>query len=377
MFARIACLLGALALPLGSLAAASAKPATGAAAAENIAGSIDLVDGTVTIIDAAKRERPALKGDVVVEGDTIATAADAEAHLVMEDGGEIGLRQNTRILIHKYKAEGAADDRSVIGLVQGAMRSVTGWIGRYNSKNYQIRTATATVGVRGTDHETKVVLPGNPEAEPGTYEKVNAGATTLTTAAGTAEVPAHAAGFVARAGRERPRLLPAVPAHFRPARHEQRFEGLHDAIVKRVEQVRAERIKLIRENRPAFEKRRQELRQQRAERIREHLQRRRLDVGPRHDAKVLPREQRRAELEARRQAKAGERRAARADAAGEAQRKGFEENRKAREAQRQAIEEKRRERDLERNAGVTGPKDSAGSAGDDAKSGHRRLPRRD
>lgn len=308
MRARLVCLLGALALSLLSPAAA---------AAENIAGSFDLVDGTVTIIDAAKRERPAAKGDVVVEGDSVATAADAEAHLLMEDGGEIGLRQNTRIRIHRYKAEGAADDRSVIGLVQGAMRSVTGWIGRYNAKNYQIRTPTATVGVRGTDHETKVVLPGDPEAEAGTYEKVNAGATALTTGAGTAEVQANAAGFVSHAGRERPRLLAAVPAHFRPARNDRRFEGLHEAIFKRVEHVRAERIKLIRENRPAFEQQRRELRQQREQRFKEQLQRRRGEAAKRPALAGM----------------GGDR--------GELRRQALDEKRQAREAKRREGHEKR------------------------------------
>lgn len=152
------------------------------------AGTVDLVDGEVKIIDAAKNVRSPKLGDVLSVGDSVVTGADGELHLAMEDGGQMAVRPNTRMTVDKYKAEGGVDDRSVISLVQGALRSVTGWIGKFQPKNYQIRTPTATIGVRGTDHETLVIPPDAKEGEAGTYDKVNVGSTLLRTAQGTTEV---------------------------------------------------------------------------------------------------------------------------------------------------------------------------------------------
>lgn len=222
------------------------------------AGKVDLVDGGVKILDAAGKERMPKVGDAISVGENVVTGADGELHLAMEDGGQIAVRPNTRMRIEKYKADGGADDRSVINLLQGAMRSVTGWIGKYSPKNYQIRTPTATIGVRGTDHETHVIPPGSPEGEAGTYDKVNAGSTLLRTAQGTTEVRPSQAAFAAFAGKKRPALLHAIPDFFRPTRHENRFADLHEKVHRQLEQRRNERIRKVRELRTKFEKGRAE-----------------------------------------------------------------------------------------------------------------------
>lgn len=209
------------------------------------AGKIDFVDGGVRLVDAKQHERRAALGGAVNEGDTVETAADGEVHIAMADGGQLAIRPNTQLRIQKYKAEGGKDDASVFSLLKGAMRSVTGWIGKYNPRNYEIRTPTATIGVRGTDHETRVIPEGSAEGEPGTYDRVNAGATRMTTALGSADIRPNQAGFIPFGGRQRPRLLERVPEFFRPGRNEQRFEGLHERIRERLDGRRQERIREI------------------------------------------------------------------------------------------------------------------------------------
>jgi hypothetical protein len=213
------------------------------------AGKVDLVDGEVRIIDAAKKTRTVKLGDVLEVGDSVVTGADGELHLAMEDDGQIAIRPNTRMRIEKYKAEGGADDRSVISIAQGALRSVTGWIGKFQPHNYQIRTPTATIGVRGTDHETRVIPPDSKEGEAGTYDKVNAGSTLLRTAQGTAEVRPNQAGFASFSGKKRPALLSTVPGFFRPTKHEGRFVDLHEKVHKDLKQRRDERIRSVKETR--------------------------------------------------------------------------------------------------------------------------------
>ena len=213
------------------------------------AGKVDLVDGEVKIIDAAKSTRIPKLGDVLSVGDSVVTGADGELHQAMEDGGQMAVRPNTRMTVDKYKAEGGADDRSVISLMQGALRSVTGWIGKFQPRNYQINTPTATIGVRGTDHETRVIPPDSKEGEAGTYDKVNVGSTLLRTPHGTTEVRPNQAGFASFSGKSRPAVLASVPGFFRPTKHESRFADLHEKVHKDLGQRRNERIKQVKETR--------------------------------------------------------------------------------------------------------------------------------
>lgn len=218
-------------------------------AAAQQAGKVDDVEGSVKVLDAAQRERSVKVGDAILAGETVVTGSDGELHIAMQDGGHLGIRPNTRMRIEKYKAEGGADDTSVFNLVQGAMRSVTGWIGKYNARNYAIKTSTATIGVRGTDHETRVIPAGSSEGEAGTYDKVNVGETEMRTQYGSTRVRPNQAGFLGFGSRARPRVLDRVPEFFRPMRSEKRFDGLHDKVKSRVEGLRQDRVKFLQNER--------------------------------------------------------------------------------------------------------------------------------
>ncbi|MFC5300977.1 FecR family protein [Azospira restricta] len=252
----------------------------------NVAGRIEASDGDARIYDAAKAMRPAAVGELVREGDSVVTGADGEVHLAMEDEGQIAIRPNTRMRIAKYRAEGGSGDSSVIALVQGALRSVTGWIGKYNPKGYTVRTPTATIGVRGTDHETRVIPEGSSEGEAGTYDKVNQGATVLSTAQGRTEIRPNQAGFVALSGKARPRVLAAVPTFFAPARFDRRFENLHERVRERLDVRRNERIESFKERRRQLGER---AAQQHGERLRAQEANR---AGPREQWQERQRERR-------------------------------------------------------------------------------------
>src|SRR5690606_28908415 len=44
----------------------------------------------------------------------------------------------------------------VFRLVKGALRTVTGFIGRSNRDAYKVNTATATIGIRGTEYTARL-----------------------------------------------------------------------------------------------------------------------------------------------------------------------------------------------------------------------------
>ena len=226
------------------------------------AGKIELAEGTHSVLDRSRQVRTLAVGDLVFEGEVLTTGKDGELHLNMEDGGFIALRPNTRLQIVAFRALGQNDDKSVFKLFQGAFRSVTGWIGKYNPKSYEVRTPTATIGVRGTDHEPLVIPQGSSEGEAGTYDKVNAGGTFIQTRHGRIDVAVNQAAFAGWRGKPAPRLLRDIPAFYRPTRNEHLLAVRHEAVQKILEQRRDARRKVFEERRSLLE--RQKLERKRA-----------------------------------------------------------------------------------------------------------------
>ena len=221
------------------------------------AGKVELVEGDVRFLDGSGRVRQPKVGDALYQGETVVTGANGETHLSMGDGGYIGVRPNTKMRIDNYKAEGGPDDLSVIGLLQGSFRSVTGWIAKLGGSRYVVRTPTATIGVRGTEHEPLVILEGSKEGEPGTYDRVHIGESVIQTQQGAVSVRPNQAGFAPYRGAVRPRVLDRIPGFFRPTRNEARFAGLHARVQGQLERHREERRQIIEQRRKQLERRKE------------------------------------------------------------------------------------------------------------------------
>lgn len=186
------------------------------------AGAFQFVSGDVRIIRPDGREIAAAKGAKVLEGDAIVTGANGHAQLLMADQALISLRPDSNLRFDTYRYAGKEDgsEKGVLGLIKGGFRTLTGLIGRANKNNYLVRTPTATIGIRGTDHEPYYIppegWPAAPEADPGTYSRVNAGSTFLQTEGGRLELEANQVGFVPPNPQAQPLRLDQMPAFMRP-----------------------------------------------------------------------------------------------------------------------------------------------------------------
>jgi len=186
------------------------------------AGKFQFVSGDVKITNRAGVERMAIKGMAVEEGDTLVTGAKSSAQIKMADEGMMAIRPDTKIKIETYVFNGKQDgnERSLILLLKGGFRAITGLIGHNNKDNNVIKTSSATIGIRGTDHEPMFIPeppPGvTPIAPPGTYDKVNSGATFIKTNMGIININPNQAGFVA-AQDKIPQLLPKIPEFYKAA----------------------------------------------------------------------------------------------------------------------------------------------------------------
>lgn len=164
-------------------------------------------------------------------------------HLATVDGGIVAIRQNTVFRVDEYKADGNSGDRIFMSLVRGAIRSITGWIGKYHAPGYRITTPVATIGIRGTDHETTVIEDTDGD-EPGTYDMVNEGITVLKTQYGESEVTPEKFAFAPRYRAAAPFLLTRKPDFWakRRLKIQERIEKHKESLRDRLEQIREERI---------------------------------------------------------------------------------------------------------------------------------------
>ncbi|PPD53656.1 MAG: hypothetical protein CTY10_08395 [Methylotenera sp.] len=115
-------------------------------------GTVTFKTGNPTITHADKTTSAAEKNTVLNAGDTIDTG-NGRLQLSLIDGGKVSLQPNTVYKINKYEFSGKEDgsEYAFTELVKGGLRTVSGLIGHKNRDRYQLKTAVATIGIRGTE----------------------------------------------------------------------------------------------------------------------------------------------------------------------------------------------------------------------------------
>lgn len=177
-----------------------------AAEAGAAAGRVEFAFGGASVTGADGRTRAAERGVEVDTGDVVRTT-DGRVQLRMSDGAYISLQPNTEFGIKNYRFEGKTDgsESAIYSLVKGAMRTVTGLVGRVNRNRYQVGTPTATVGIRGTGGLIQVLPDGS------TLVQGTSGIWFLANASGTIDIPAGVSGLAPADPKQPPRETSAAP----------------------------------------------------------------------------------------------------------------------------------------------------------------------
>ena len=117
------------------------------------AARADFVVGAVTAVGADGTRRALAKGSELRSGEAVMTG-EGRAQLSFTDGASVSLQPKTEFRVDEYSFTGVADgsERGIFSLVKGALRTITGLVGRTNRDRYQMRTAVATIGIRGTEY---------------------------------------------------------------------------------------------------------------------------------------------------------------------------------------------------------------------------------
>ncbi|MGD9942995.1 MAG: FecR domain-containing protein [Burkholderiaceae bacterium] len=144
----------ALGMALGCLVAALACPGAVAQAQAQQrppeAGRVASADGETMLLRDGAVSMPIKVGESVRSGDILRTAAQARVQLRMVDGGLVAIEPRSEFQVASYRFD-EQQQRSFLKLVRGAVRMVSGAIGKRDPDDFRMTTPTATIGIRGTE----------------------------------------------------------------------------------------------------------------------------------------------------------------------------------------------------------------------------------
>lgn len=115
-------------------------------------GKVVIIKGDAGLVHEKSRSKIKI-GNTISSGDEIVTEAGAYVKVVMADRNILVVAENTKLIIDEYVT--AKDKKSVqMTMDYGSARHILKQ--KYVNKNekYEVRTATAVAGVRGTDFFT-------------------------------------------------------------------------------------------------------------------------------------------------------------------------------------------------------------------------------
>jgi len=115
-------------------------------------GTVTQLSGTLSVRKADGSVRILSQRSQIASGDTISTQQDSYAQVRFSDGAQLTLKPNTAVKIDNFKfaEDKPAEDSFLYSLVKGGLRAVTGIVGKRSRDKYELGTATATIGIRGT-----------------------------------------------------------------------------------------------------------------------------------------------------------------------------------------------------------------------------------
>lgn len=175
-------------------------------------GTLTHLSGQVSVQQPDGKTLPGATGARIGVGDTVVTGQAGYVRVAMTDGGEMVLRPDSQLKIESYRyvKDAPAQDNFVFSMLKGGLRAITGLISKRGNRDaYTLRTATSTIGIRGTQFDVRVCLADCGALANGTYLAVHFGAVNATNAQGSLAV---AAGQVAHVPPEQaPILLPRNP----------------------------------------------------------------------------------------------------------------------------------------------------------------------
>lgn len=127
-------------------------------------GRVVWVKGSLTAVMPNKEERKLQRLSIIYLHDMLITDPQTYAQVVFTDNTLMTFRPGTKFYVDQYTFHPGKNKlnigTSVMDLIEGGFRTITGLIAKTNPPSYQIRTPVATIGVRGTDYTVALAKNG-------------------------------------------------------------------------------------------------------------------------------------------------------------------------------------------------------------------------
>src|SRR5688572_9963532 len=140
---------------LSILCLAFIAPASAAETAPAAVGEVTFVQGIATAQTPGAPPRFLQKGEPLHEGEVVSTGGQGYAIIAFKDGTKFTLRPNTAFAIERYR-QTAGSESAAFRLLKGGLRAVTGLISKRDPKAVEVRSANATIGIRGTSFDARL-----------------------------------------------------------------------------------------------------------------------------------------------------------------------------------------------------------------------------
>ncbi|MCP4078160.1 MAG: FecR domain-containing protein [Gammaproteobacteria bacterium] len=120
----------------------------------HVVGEVQSLKGFAKATDTRGNDRRLVAKAELYEGDRLTTDKDSSLVVKMVDDAEIHLKQNSSVRLTEYKMKSGFErgSRSILDLIKGGLRAITGAIGANPLSVYRFHTGVMTIGVRGTDY---------------------------------------------------------------------------------------------------------------------------------------------------------------------------------------------------------------------------------
>ncbi|MEA3434615.1 MAG: FecR family protein [Campylobacterota bacterium] len=113
-------------------------------------GNVGAFKGTATISRSSSTLN-VKNGMVLKLKDKIITADKSRVQVILKDNTVVTIGPNSIFIFDAYKFGGKDDSEVKMHIDRGFFRSVTGKIGKLAPERFKVKTASATIGIRGTD----------------------------------------------------------------------------------------------------------------------------------------------------------------------------------------------------------------------------------
>ena len=113
-------------------------------------GNIMAIKGDANI----QRESSSIKatnGMILLKGDSINTSEKSRVQVMLIDETIVTIGASSSFDFLEYKFDGSKDSKVTMRANRGFFRSVTGKIAKVAPERFKVKTASATIGIRGTD----------------------------------------------------------------------------------------------------------------------------------------------------------------------------------------------------------------------------------